>query len=332
MRKALVALVAVVVACAKSKSSDGDAGADAAVTVVTAEEAGPGPSSGARPPAGAAVWSHVGSFADDPILAKRGAVLLPHFGVDGGAKGYDVQRIDLVGTREATLVTEAGGGNPMVLVTEGDALLWTKDRPVAGIVPPVEHVTLSAHSALGVALFAWDAPTKIVVGRVWADDSNAFGDFEMLHLDACDDVVAAYVPDQGISVIAATPGGPMLQVMNENNVMQRGRNGTILGAPFRAPAPLSLVVGDDGALMLGRWANATTKTSDLIEITRYQKGKSTWPAPVTIEVPRAASPVGRIAMKKSGDGVRVELAHGAVASRAVAVTVDATAAVTRLDK
>lgn len=332
MRTVVVALVALVVACAKTKSGGGDAGDDAAAVVVHAEDAGPGPTSVAHPPAGAAVWSRVARFADDPVLAKQLAVLLPHFGADGGAKGFDVQRIDLVGTRQATLVAEAGGANPMVLVTEGDALLWTKDRPVAGIVPPVEHVTISAHAALGVALFAWDPPTKIVIGRVWADDSNAFGDFEMLHVDACDDVVAGYVPDQGIYVVAATPGGPMLQVMNENNVLQRGRNGTILGAPFRAPAPLSLVVGEDGSMFLARWANASAKTSDLLEVTRYQKGKATWPAPVTLEVPRASAPVERIAMKRLGDGIRIELAHGAVASRAVAVSVDATAAVTRLEK
>lgn len=332
MRNWSAVIVALLAACSKKDGAGGDAAVEATPVVVAEIDAGPGPSSAAHPPAGAAVWSRVAKFADDPVLAKQLAVLLPHFGVDAGAKGFDVQRIDLVGTRQATLVTEVGGANPMVLVTEGDALLWTKDRPVAGIVPPVEHVTISAHAALGVALFAWDPPTKIVIGRVWADDSNAFGDFEMLHVDACDDVVAGYVPDQGIYVVAATPGGPMLQVMNENNVLQRGRNGTILGAPFRAPAPLSLVVSDDGAMVLARWANASAKTSDLLEITRYQKGKATWPAPVTIEVPRAGSPVDRIAMKRSGDGVRVELGHGAVASRAVAVSVDATAAVTRLEK
>lgn len=327
----LVPFLVPLLACGKGKGNGGDAAVEAASVSVTVE-AGPGPSSNAHAPAGAAVWSRVARFADDPVLAKQLAVLLPHFGVDGGAKGFEVQRIDLVGARQATLVTEVDGRNPMVLVTEGDSLLWTKDRPVAGIVPPVEHVTIAAHAALGVALFAWDPPTKVVIGRVWADDSNAFGDFEMLHVDACDDVVAGYVPEQGIYVVAATPSGPMLQVMNENNVLQRGRNGTILGAPFRAPAPLSLVVGDDGSMILARWANATAKTSDLLEITRYQKGKATWPAPVTIEVPRAGSPVDRIAMKRSGDGVRVELAHGAVASRAVAVSVDATAAVTRLEK
>lgn len=330
MRRLASIAFALVIACSK-KGDAMDAGAEASApvaSVVAVEDAGPLVSA-RKPPAGAASWSSIARWEDDAVLAKQTAVLLPHFGADAGAGGFLVQRIALVGTREARLVTRANGGSPMVLVTEDDKLLWTKENPVAGIVPPVEHVTLTAHEALGVAIFAWNATTGVVVGRVWAEDSNAFGDFSILHLGSCSDVVAAYVPEQGIYVVAETPAGPVMQLMNENNVLQRGPSGSFIGAAARAPAPLSLVATEEGALYLGYYASAAAKTSDLFDVVRYQKGKPA-SAPIEIEVPRSS--LERMPMRREGSGVRVDLPKGAVASHAVAVAIDATGAVTRLEK
>ncbi|CAN5537723.1 hypothetical protein BH09MYX1_BH09MYX1_07640 [soil metagenome] len=331
-------------ACAKSNASgvptdaasDGPSNGEAPSPAAAIIGDAAAPSTSTRPSPGAAVWSHVDKLEDDSVLAKQLAVLLPHFGVDAGAKGgFDLQRIELVPPRQATLITMHDGSRPMILVTDEGKLLWAKEQPVAGILPPVEHLTITAHEALGVALFAWDSATKLVVGRVWADDSNAFGDFEMIHLEGCEDVVAGYVPDQGIYVFAATAAGPRMQLMNENNVLQKGRNGAAAGPAFRTAAPLSLVVASDGALFLGQYASATAKTSDLLDVVRYQKGKPTLAAPIEIEIPRVAAPIPRIALRRDGEGgtgVRLDLAHSAVASHAVAVAVDATGAVTRLEK
>ncbi len=259
--------------------------------------------------------------------------MLPHFGAspDGKAKGpFELQRVaigpaGMTPARQATLVAREGGASPMVLVTEGDKLLWTKEQPVAGMTPPVEHVTIAPHDALGVALFGWNPANGVVVGRVWADDSNAFGDFEILHLTSCTDVVAAYVPNEGIWIVAETPGGPMLQLLDENNVLQRGRTGLLVGAAPRAAAPLSLALASDGALFLGYWSAPTTPTGDdRFAVARFVHGKVSG-AILETTIPRG--PLDRMPMRAEGDGIRVELPRGAVGSKAIALAIDATGAV-----
>jgi hypothetical protein len=333
MQRACV-LLFLLVACSKTKGDGSDGGAVdvAAAPPVAVVEAGPGPVSAAKPAAGAVARSTVARLEDDPALAAQTATLVPHFGA--GAKGpFAVQRIAISAmgapVREATLVTRENGASPIVLVTEGAKLLWTKVQPVAGMTPPVEHVTIAPHDALGVALFGWNPANGVVVGRVWADDSNAFGDFEILHLTSCNDVVAGYVPGEGIWIAAETAGGPMLQLLDENNVLQRGRTGLLVGAAPRAAAPLSLAIAG-GAVFLGWWAAPATPTGDdRFVVGRFVKGKLTGALAETVI---ARGTLDRMPLAAEGDGVRLGLPRGAKGSKAIAIAIDATGAVRPLER
>ena len=66
--------------------------------------------------------------------------------------------------------------DPIVLALDRDRLLFAKDHPVAGITPPVLHLTLAPAPERGVALFAYVATMHLVAARMWADDGNPFAE------------------------------------------------------------------------------------------------------------------------------------------------------------
>ena len=331
----MLPIAALVSGCKKDAGAAGDAATEAPPPApVAVVDAGPPAVSSIRPLAGTATRRGLTRWSDEPSLEKQAAPLLSHFGTDAGAPGFVVHTAPVVPGRAATLVTRGDGSDPMVLFTDGDRLLWTKEAPTGGVLPPALELTLSAHSALGVALLAWVPSAKVVIARVWADDSNAFGDFELLHAERCDDVAAAYVPGQGISVFAATPAGVVYQLLDENNVNARPRTGDVVAPPSRGPAPLALAM-DGSAVWLASYATAKSPTSELLRVDRYQKGKSTLSSPVEIEIPKSTSPAARPTIvaegADAGEGaIRVPLDRGAVGSHATAVRIDRSGAVTRL--
>ena len=334
MRWSSLGLFVVVAACSrKSAEPPADAAPETAAPVVVASDDAGAPSTTLRPPGGEATRSTLATLDAEPLLAAQITFVSAHFGKD--AKGpFALQRTELAGGRSALFVTRVDGSTPMLLVFQGDRLVWSREQPLAGIVLPVEHPTLAAHLAGGTALAAWDPATKLVVGRVAGDEGNPFGDFEVMNLDACDGVTAGYWPGRGILIIASTKSGPRMQLMREDNTFAYAREGLAIGAAWRAAGPVSIAVDSPTSVMLVQHASGQKPKTDVVKIFRYAAtGKMLWDAPVEVLVPTVPNPTEHLVATVVRDGVvRIELPRGAVASQAKALEVDSTGAVVRMAK
>ena len=188
--------------------------------------------------AGEAHRSTVPRLEADPLLLPHLATLRDHFGANASGP-FEVQRIDLAEGRTAVLVSHPDESDPIVLAFDRDELLWSKPRPTAGILPPVKHLTVLPRPDGGVVIFAWVTSLHMVAARMWGDDGNPFGDFELFAPDACDALSAAYGPGQGWIVACTSRQGTRAQRLREDGAIAWGHDGVGAGIAERVGA------GDD---------------------------------------------------------------------------------------
>jgi len=163
------------------------------------------------PPAtGEARRATLRSFEREPLLRPYVKVLREHFetGDAGARRGpYAMQRTELAGGRTAVLLCRLDDSNPIVLVLDRDAIVWSKPRPVAGITPPFRHLALTPRPDGGVALFGYVEALHLVAARMWADDSYPYADIELFSADACDALRASYDIGRGWTVTCTSRNG-----------------------------------------------------------------------------------------------------------------------------
>lgn len=281
-------------------------------------------------PGGEARRTVLAHLRDVPLLAPHLGMLRTHFGP--GARGpFVMQRVDFSGARSAVLLARADESDPVLLFVDGARLVWSKERPVAGIQPPVHHLALAAHVLGGASVFVYDPPTHLVAGRVWDGDGAPFADFQVLATDACDALSAAFWPGHGVLVVASTPAGPRAQLLRDDGTLAFPRDGLAVGAPWRAAGPVSIVIDTPDTAVLLMHAGGRGG-GDHLEAFRYDaSGSSLWAAPVDVAVPRVPDPQERIAATAERPAaVHVALPRGAVGSRAHALRLEPSGAVVRL--
>jgi hypothetical protein len=276
------------------------------------------------PPFGEAHRTTIPSLEGEAILSPHLATLRAHFG--DRAKGpFLMQRAALAGGRVAVLVSLAPDeGNPIVLVIEHDVLAWVKERPTGGITPPVKGLALTPHPDGGAMLFAFVPSVATVAGRIWADDGGAFADVEVLPIDDCEALTAAYGPGLGWVVVVARRGGARAQLVRETATRAWG-TGIDVGLPWHRAAPVALAFDTPSTIVLSQLGSLSKPKEDHLLAFRYDAtGRGTWPSPVDLgvvrEVPRGAE---RPEATSAADGqVRVQVAKGILASGAKSVVVD----------
>jgi len=295
------------------------------VPTTTPSRADPGRDIVPPPPAGEARRFTIARLEAETSLRALLGVLRDHFGAD--ARGpYDAQRVDLAGGRTAVLLTRPDERDPIVLVVDRDQLMWSKLRPTAGILAPVRHLALSPRPDGGVVVFGWVEGLHTVAARMWADDSNPFGDFELFEPDECDALSAAYAPGQGWVVACASRTGTRVQRMRDDGTIAWGRHGVPLGAPSAAPA--TIVFDTRSTVMLVQRAAAAG--GERVLAFRYDmNARDLWEAPVDLKMNgRAATPTERIEAAAVRDGVvRVEAPRRAPGAGQLAVEVDSSGGV-----
>jgi hypothetical protein len=262
----------------------------------------------------------------DPTLRPQLAVLRDHFGP--GAKGpFESQRVDLVGGRTALVLSRAPDADPIALVVDRDQLAWTKLRPTAGIVPPVQHLALAPHPDGGVVVFVWVATLHTVAARMWADDGSPFGDFELFAPVACDALSAAYGPGQGWVVACASSNGTRAQRMREDATTAWGRDGVSVGSTGAA-GPATLVF-DSPSTFVALQRVAAIGGDRLLAFRYDGRAQPLWPAPIELGViPPGAMPGERLQAGALREGVvRVELPRGLVGKTARAAELGSNAEV-----
>ena len=171
----------------------------------------------------------------------------------------------------------------MVLVVEQGTLAWIKARPTAGMVPPVEHLTIAPGPDGGVALFGWVAALGMVASRMWADDSNAFGDFEVFAPDACDGLTAASAPGLGWLIVCASRDGARAERLREDATVAWGKAGVPVGSGS-ATGPDAIAFDSASTLLL--FEHAAAVGGDRLLSFRYdaRDGSALWDAPVDLGI------------------------------------------------
>jgi hypothetical protein len=163
------------------------------------------------------------------VLRPYLALLRKHF---AGAPGpFIVEEAELAAGRTAALVASKDESDPIVLVLDRDALLFAKERPVAGITPPVTHVTIAPGPERGVAIFAYVESMQIVAARFWADDSNAFADVEVFHPRRCAAVSVASEGSAGWIAACSSRNGTYAQRLRADLTIAWPKEGVLVGAP-----------------------------------------------------------------------------------------------------
>jgi hypothetical protein len=205
------------------------------------------PRGDAPPPAGEAHRSTIPRLEADPALRPHLATLRDHFGTAAGP--FLVQHADLAQGRPAVLVSRADEGDPIVIAFDRDQPLWVKAHPAGGIVGPVKHLAIAPKADGGVVFFAWVASLHLVAARIWADDGNAFGDFQLFSPDSCDALSAAYGPGLGWVAVCSSRSGSRAQRMRQDCTMawghdgarEGGRDGVPVGAGTGTVGPPAIV-------------------------------------------------------------------------------------------
>jgi hypothetical protein len=266
----LVASAIAVAACTPSSSRQAasDAGAPpadvpAAVTARSSADSGAGafPHVEEAPPPTylGARRARLTRIDDEPGLAKNAGAVREHF--DGGLPAVmDLQAAVLGGGRQALLLEAAAvERNPIALLVDAQgAALWIKQHPAGGIAPPARPFALAPRPDEGVALFVYDEPTKLLAGRMWAEDGAAYAELIVLGLARCDALSAAWWPGHGWIVVAAFPGGARAQLVSEEGSPAWGPDGVPVGEAWRAPAAATIVIDAPSStwLLLQRAARA----------------------------------------------------------------------------
>jgi hypothetical protein len=263
-------------------------------------------------PAGEAHRSTLARLDADVLLLPHLATLRDHFGAAG--KGpFEVQRIDLADGRTAVLVSHSDESDPIVLAFDRDQLLWSKQRPTAGILPPVKHLTVLPRPDGGVAIFAWVTSLHMVAARMWADDGNPFGDFEVFAPDACDALSAAYGPGQGWVVACTSRQGTRAQRLREDGAIAWSHEGTPLGSTAGS-GPSTIAFDSPSSLIL--FERVAAVGGDRLLAFRYDPdAQPLWPNPADLGTDAGPSAHGagdkRVIAHVTGNGqVRVDRPQG----------------------
>jgi hypothetical protein len=314
----LLAIVSLL-ACSKKKATESDGGMDAPVSAAFASVSIVSPSNAIVPAKVEpieALRSRVTRFADEPALDGATELLERHFA--GARSSYDVQTTPLTAAgRRIVLISESdkptSDARPFAFVAAGPNVLWSKERPVAGIMPPVGPIAIAPAPAGRVALAACDPPTSILALRIWDDDGSPFADFQALAIEDCKALSLLYWPRHGWIVVDAYVGATRAQMLDENGG-QKWRQGIDVGVRSRASAlaPASLAADTDDSFVLVQVAAPSGADNGPLHALAFRydaRGNPLWPAPIDLgDVGRAAG--ARVQLVPANPGVRVTLPNG----------------------
>lgn len=335
MHRTLGVSFLVVAACARPTGTrESEAGVDAAGTasaaatpssapsVDTVSPVAPVASNAAPPSARARLSGAIGSGLEarrssvthvqaDPVLSanadalrkQHGGAMPASLAVQATDLGADLRRILLVGAERKDGTLE----NPMVFVVDDKgALVWSKDRPAAGIKTPIGPSAVAAGPHGRFALAVCDPPTSLVALRLWDADGSPFADFQALETKACDAISLLHWPGHGWLIALAAGSETRVQMVSDAGALAWGA-GRVLGARFRTIAPVTLAVDSPSSFVLVQYSQSPGVDRDVDHAVAYRydgSAQALWPAPVDLGAVRRVPPgQERITLSKTSDGV-----------------------------
>lgn len=224
---------------------------------------------------------------DDPALVAATAEIRKHFG-GTVPRELAVQSVDRPeGRGRALLVIDATkpASDPFALAVDGaGAVKWTKERPAAGIVPPIGPLAIAAGPSGRVVLAVCDPPTTRVALRLWDEDGSPFADFDAMDMDDCTAVSVLYWPRRGWIVAASRAATTRAQLVSESGALA-WRRGMDLGARTITGAPASLAVDAEESFVLVQYGTVSAEPGARPHALAFRydtHGAPLWPAPVDL--------------------------------------------------
>ncbi len=337
MRRGAVVGMIVLAGCSRAGGA-GDAGSETSAsasastsTSTSTTESAPSASQTTRPhvrrePARAmeARRSTVARVEAEPVLAANVELLKKQLGgVMPAAIAMQATELTEAKRRAVLVAAERKDGtleNPMVLlVDERGTLVWSKDRPAAGIKPPVSAIAIASGPQGRFAIAVCDPPTSTVALRLWDDDGSPFADFSALETKTCDALSLLYWPSHGWIIVAAGPTETRAQLVTDAGGMAWG-TGKQLGARWRTTAPVTLAADTASSFVLVQYSQSpgVDREADHAIAFRYDAdAQPLWPAPTDLGAVRRIAPgQERIPLLRTNDGVlRASLAAGMIELR-----------------
>jgi hypothetical protein len=257
---------------------------------------------------------------DDRTLRPHGELLRAHFGGSIPAP-IEIQVTPVGGERRAILVT--GGAvdrRPFLFVLDAeDRVVWTKERPLAGIAPGVREIVVLPGPDGQVAISWFDVPTKLVALRVWDATGGILADFQLFSIESGDTLSALYWPGRGFLVVAAEArGAARAQLLDESGRLAWGQGGKALPWVSRAGAPVAIAVDTESSVVLvqvGDAVKAPAGDPGHALAGRYDaRGAALWDRPIDLGpvTPQAGGHAAlRPSVTRASDGVvRVSIPSG----------------------
>ncbi len=255
----------------------------------------------------------VTKLADEPLALPHATAIEKHFGasylplaLQDALLANGDHALLLTSTKRATRAAGVDAGVDdaplLMLITAEKKLVWSKERPVGGVVPGVTEIAISAAPNGRVFLALYDPPTRVIAARIWDADGAPFGDFQLMTLDACDALSTLWWPGRGFVVVASWHGAARAQMLTEGGMLAWGE-GAPVGAAWRQAAPISLAFdGTDGVVAV---QHAHGEDGDHALAFRYDRlAKMTWPRPLDLGVvPRVVDPKSRLPLTRVLPGV-----------------------------
>jgi len=240
-------------------------------------------------------------------------VLEAHF--DGAdTKDLRVQSIDLAGERRSLLVQlEEGPHRPLILTTEPNGVLsWTKERPLAGMVDDIEHLSLLPGPDGGIALFLVAVSKQSVGARMWNGDGGIISDFHLLDAPDVLDLAAMYAPTSGWILAASNKDGVRMQRLDEEGRIGQGRSGKGIGLKTIVSEAIALARDADASFILLQLGPPTNRSGararrHLFASRFDMQGQPLWPRPLEIGTVAASGPSPSLGASVNDGLVRIEV-------------------------
>ncbi len=295
---------ALAAGCGKHKHSEATGGASP-----SASSAPPrlraGISSGAW--GGEAQRGRITQIGTEPLLAQARDLVAAHFGGKAPA-ALDYQRTELESGVQALLLSQPGAPVPdplLVVIGRHQKVLWTRKRPLAGIVPGFGQVTLSRGPRGDVALFWFNEPSATVATRMWDVKGGLLMDAQVMETDGCDALSVFYWPGRGWVVAAARPSSSLIQLLGESGDREFGQQGKTIANRWRAAAPVSIAADTQDSVMLFQLGylslSPNAASGDHLLAHRYDAhGTPLWRGPLD---------AGRLPSRVTDEAVRVAVRH-----------------------
>lgn len=252
-------------------------------------------------------------IADERALAAQQELVRAHFGGKLPAPLF-TQTVPLVGDRRAVLITgPAQERNPLLLVLdERGAVVWTKEKPLAGTRQVVTEVALAAGPHGEVAVLWYDIPTQLVALRKWSWEGVVLADFSVAEADLCEALSALFWPGRGFLVAASAHGAARVQLLDLQGRRAFGPTGAELPWKARPAAPAALAVDDEMSAMVFQVGDQ--ERPDRLLAMRFDTlGMALWPRALDLGAATGAPAERPSAALRAPGEVRVTLAHGPTA-------------------